>query len=368
MKKVSYTLIQKNKSRPNPTWYIRERRNGKVTDVNLQTTDRSKAEAELLRVKLAQSENAANPIDALAVRRNAPTERVTAPNGVLDRWEVDMRVRGLSETSIAKYTRAARFLLANEAVSSLSPDRVRVVMARTANLANNTRRSYCNALASLFEFLRRPDLVDALPHVRPQQTDRPWWTEDEMMSIIDTVKSDTPERTREYKEYFTLMAAVGSRQGETAQLRWCDLRDGAATFRASTTKSHKSRIVPIPYSLWLRLDERRDDVNPEELVFPYVGRANQATRFAVLARAVKRLGLRGGLHTFRHSTSMLLYQRSRDIKAVSQILGHSPAVALQYYQHARSESELRSIVERDMFARSPDEPEVVEIEARISNR
>lgn len=347
MRKISYTLIQKNKKRPNPTWYVRERRLGRTTDVNLQTTERAKAEAELLRVRLAQSEGASNPLDALAVRRNTTTELVTAPNGVLDRWEVDMRVRGLSENSIAKYTRAARLLLGNEHVQGLSPDRVRVVMARTANLQNNTRRSYVNSLASLFGFLRRPDLAEALPHVRPAESDRPWWTEEQMRDIVLSVRSDTEARTREYREYFGIMAAVGSRQGETALIRWADLRDACVTFRASTTKSRKSRTVPIPYLLWERIEERRDE-NPEELVFPYVGRANQATRFAVLARALKRLGLKGGLHTFRHSVSMLLYRRSRDIKAVSQILGHSPQVALQYYQHARSSDDLRSIVEPEL--------------------
>lgn len=360
MHKTSYTLVRKNKSRQTDPWYIRERRNGKVTDVNLMTTDRKMAETELMRCKVAFDEGASCPLDALAVRRKRTSEPVSAPNGCLDRWATDMAVRGLSVNSIAKYTRAARFLLKDDSISSLSQDRVRVVMAGTANLSNNTRRSYVNALASLFEFLRRPDLTEALPHVRPQQTDRPWWTEEEMMAIIDTVKSNTAERTREYKEYFTLMSAVGSRQGETAALRWCDLRDAAVTFRASTTKSHKSRIVPIPMSLWTRIEERRA-ADPEELVFPYVGRANQATRFAVLARAVKRLGLHGGLHAFRHSLSMLLYRKCSDIKAVSQILGHSPQVALQYYQHARSESELRSIVERDVFARPGDEMEVVEV-------
>lgn len=131
-----------------------------------------------------------------------------------------MRVRGLSEATIAKYTRAARLLLKDEAVSSLTADRVRVVMAGTANLQNNTRRSYVNALASLFGFLRRQDLVEALPHVRPTESDRPWWTEAQMRDIVLSVRSDTEARTREYREYFGIMAAVGSRQGETAAIRW----------------------------------------------------------------------------------------------------------------------------------------------------
>ena len=70
-------------------------------------------------------------------------------------------------------------------------------------------------------------------------------------------------------------------------------------------------------------------------IFAYIGN-QQASRFAVLSKAVEKAGVRlGGLHTFRHSASMYLYSKISDIKLVSQILGHSAQTALTYYQKTR---------------------------------
>lgn len=41
---------------------------------------------------------------------------------------------------------------------------------------------------------------------------------------------------------------------------------------------------------------------------------------------------------------MLLFKRCGDIKSVCQVLGHSPQVGLEYYQHTRSVEEVREKV------------------------
>ena len=72
---------------------------------------------------------------------------------------------------------------------------------------------------------------------------------------------------------------------------------------------------------------------------------SQPGRFSVLANAVKKSGVKhGGLHTFRHSASMYLYAHTGDIKATAEMLGHSAATALTYYQSSRSADQLRDMV------------------------
>lgn len=348
----TYTLVKKNRKRPTAPYYVRKRVGGKIVDVNLHTSDPKLAEAELMRVKLAETEldGRGDPLDALLVRRKQAYEAVSKPGGVLDAWAQEMAVQGLRNQSIEKYTRAARLLLTGISISELTPERVKTILARTANLKNNTRRAYVNALASLFRHLNRDDLVKALPKVKTEQTDRVWWTELQMRQIIAEVRSDTTEHTTEYKDWFRVMAAIGSRQSETAELRWCDLKDGVLTFRGEVTKNRKERRVPLPRDVWALLEVRRPAVgmfgHDTAYIFPWVQHCDQATRYNVLARALKRLRLTGGLHTWRHSVSMILYRRCSDIKAVSQILGHSPQVALTYYQNSRSVEELRSIIDR----------------------
>jgi integrase len=346
---MTYTIVQKQKDKTNANWYLRVREGGRtVMEIHLHTKDRKEAEAELMRVKLAASEGLPDPTDALMVRKKAGSANIPGNVRIFDAWEERMRVDGLRESSIKRYTRTARYALRDFPVGALTADQVKTVMARTVNLTGSARRSYANALANLFRFMKRHDLVEALPRkIKVDERSQPIWSRAEMEEIIMEVNSDTAERTLQYREYFTLMSQVGSRQSETWELKWKDLFDdgkgnGCIRFRGEITKSRKERTVPISFELYAQLEARRG--NPEERIFNLLP-DQQATRYCVLARALKRLGLKGNLHSFRRSVSEILYRSCQDIKAVSQLLGHSPQVALKYYQKNRTVDELRNLVE-----------------------
>lgn len=346
MHKISYTIVKKNKY-PNAPWYVRKRETWcKPVDVNLETTDRKVAETELMRVKVAASEGSSDPLDALAIRRKGLSEPVSRPGGVLDGWETWMTVSGFRATSISKYTRAVRFLLKGMSILDLTLDKVRNIMARTVNLKANTRRGYADSLRCLFNYMKRDDLVEALPKIKTEISDRPVWSRYEMEEIIMSVSTKSAARTEQYRQYFGMMAAIGCRQSECYQLRWQDLDEGTGVvhFRAETTKARKERFCPLPNHLWAELEVRRG--RPEESLWPDIGR-DQATRYEALACAIKKAGVRkGGLHTFRHSVSTILYRESKDIKLVSKLLGHSPQIAMQYYVHGQSIDEMRKLVDK----------------------
>lgn len=346
MHKISFTIVRKNKYK-NAPWYIRVRETGeKPIDVNLQTTDLKVAETELMRVKLAASEGSSTPLDALSIRQKGASEPVSKAGGVLEQWEVWMRLEGFRDQSIAKYTRAVRMLLKDKSVADLTPDLVRNIMARTVNLKANTRRGYADSLHRLFDYLKRPDLVEALPHIKTEISDRPVWTKEEMAEIVMAVSAKTAARTEQYRQYFKMMSTIGCRQGECYALRWADLDSdtGVIHFRAETTKGRKERFVPLPTDLWAELEVRRG--RPDESMWPDIGR-DQATRFQALSYAIKKAGVRkGGLHTFRHSVSTILYRQSNcDIQLVSKMLGHSPQIAMQYYVHGQSVEDMRKLVD-----------------------
>ena len=346
MHKISYTIVKKNKY-PNAPWYVRKRETGeKPVDVNLETTDKKTAEMELMRVKLAASEGSSDPLGALSVRQKWAQEPVNKANGVLDGWEAWMRVEGFREQSISKYARAVRMLLNGKSVSELTPDLMRNIMARTVNLKANTRRGYADSLRRLCDYLKRPDLAEALPRIKTEITDRPVWTREEMEEIIMSVSTKSAARTEQYRQYFGMMSRIGCRQGECYLLRWKDLDQdtGVVHFRAETTKARKERFCPLPTELWAELEVRRG--KPEESMWPDIG-ADQATRYEALSYAIKKAGVRkGGLHTFRHSVSTILYRQSGcDIQLVSRMLGHSPQIAMQYYVHGQSVEDMRKLVD-----------------------
>ena len=72
-----------------------------------------------------------------------------------------------------------------------------------------------------------------------------------------------------------------------------------------------------------------------------------ATRYQALEFAIKKAGVKkGGLHTFRHSVSTILYRQSGcDIQLVSKMLGHSPQIAMQYYVHGQGVEDMRKLVD-----------------------
>lgn len=346
MHKISFSVVRKNKY-PGATWYVRMRETGKKDiDVNLQTTDRKVAEMELMRVKLAASEGSSTPLDALAIRQKGLSEPVSKAGGVLEQWEDWMRVQGFREQSIAKYGRAVRMLLDGKSVSDLTPDLMRNIMARTVNLKANTRRGYADSLRRLCDYLKRPDLAEALPKIKTEITDRPVWTRDEMEEIIMCVSTKSAARTEQYRQYFGMMSRIGCRQGECYELRWKDLDEdtGVVHFREETTKARKERWVPLPTELWAELEVRRG--KPEESMWPDIGK-DQATRYEALSYAIKKAGVRkGGLHTFRHSVSTIKYHESGcNLVLVSKMMGHSPQIAMAYYVHGQSVEEMRKLVE-----------------------
>lgn len=346
MHKISYTIVKKNKY-PNAPWYVRVRETGeKPIDVNLETTDLKVAETELMRVKLAASEGSSTPLDALAIRQKGLSEPVSKAGGVLEQWEAWMRVEGFREQSISKYARAVRLLLRGKSVADLTPDLMRNIMAGTVNLKANTRRGYADSLRRLCDFLKRPDLAEALPRIKTELTDRPVWTKYETAEIVMCVSAKTAARTEQYRQYFGMMSRIGCRQGECYELRWADLDPdtGVVHFRAETTKARKERFVPLPTDLWAELEVRRG--KPEDSMWPDIGK-DQATRYQALEFAIKKAGVKkGGLHTFRHSVSTILYRQSGcDIQLVSKMLGHSPQIAMQYYVHGQGVEDMRKLVD-----------------------
>ena len=357
MTRSSYTLIKKNKTRPNAPWYIRARRDGRITDTCLDTTDRARAELELMKVKLAANEeNDRDPLDALAIRQKGAQKPLMGPGGIVDGWLDWLALQGLRNGTIRTYRRAIGFMLGGLSLSDLRPSTVAEIIHKTMGLKTTTRHTYVAALKSLFRHIKRPDLVEALPKVKVENSERPSWTEEQMEDIIATVETGNPVVTYEYKLYFSIMAAIGSRQGETALLRWCDLRyPGVLVFRAETCKNRREKVVPIPTHLYAEIDAlrprsgRENDIYADEnntgYIFPHIAKVTQSARYKVLSNALKALGLRGGLHTWRHSCAELLYKRSTDVKRVAQVLGHGANTALKWYLATREVEDLRDLVE-----------------------
>ncbi|RFZ40884.1 putative prophage phiRv2 integrase [Mycobacterium marinum] len=159
---------------------------------------------------------------------------------------------------------------------------------------------------------------------------------------------DLAERVGEHKAVTLVMGYCGLRIGEVRALRFKDLRDQTLTVRASvtkvtgkgfieaTTKTHRTRWVPVPQVVWELLPSGDDDA----LVFP--GRDGFLTDFEyrrAFDQAAKDVGVPGLVpHELRHTCASLAIAAGATILAVQRLLGHETAsMTLDLYGHLYSD-------------------------------
>lgn len=368
--KISYAAYQKHKDRNDDTWFCRVRERGvSALDINLHTKVKAQADAyvmlrrselQLYNAKVLTGEATEEDLRKL-VRRNSPviaqkgtSEAVLALRVCLDAWEAELRRCGRREKTVAAYMRALKVIAPSGALLvDMTEDNMRKWLAAFDHLKANTRKFYSVALREFTKFCCKEykldrNLVDSFNFVKVQHVDRPHWTMQQMAHVINSVECRDKVQEKVYKAYYWVMATCGSRQGETYELLWSDLKfsdpvSACLTFRAENTKNNQTRIVPLDWRI-SRLLSRLPHEGPR--MFQCLPRS-QAARYRVLTKAVEKSGEpKGNLHTFRHSVSYVLYKSSEDIKATAQLLGHSPQTSLFYYQASRQEEQLREVVDK----------------------
>jgi len=360
MKIVKYSIEIRNKKLKCAKWYGRIRQDGHEKFVPMES--RQAAERWLNEQNYRYGEYRAGNLredeiltigSTPVIARKRSSEAVMTLRDCQSRWEAVRRLEGKREATLATYGRALRNMLDPDMpLTAFTQEKVKAILEARAGLKPATRRFYVNALRSFIRFIGKEygvrGLEDILPNISVDESDKVYWTPNDMALIILEIDAGDAEKTLQYRQYFTLMSQVGSRQGETGALRWKDIFDdghgnGCVRFVGSVVKTRVQREVPIGFELWAELEARRGD--PDGLVFDKISSC-QATRYYYLQKALRKLGLKGRLHTWRHSVALALYSKTKDIKACAQLLGHSPNTSMRYYLAARSLEELRELMDQ----------------------
>lgn len=355
--KISYSVVLKNKHRPSAKWWGRIRQDGKERWTPLYTQDKAEADKWVNKMKnilfqVNEYEERGEPVpedllaklvvvDTQLTAQKWPSKPVSAPGGLLDRWEEDMVLKGSRRTTIDNYRRVYATMFGDCRIESLTETNVRMLFSATTKIKDATRRYYANACRCLFRFMKRPDLIEAVPKVKADEADHHFFSTEEMDRIWRSVKCIDKEREDQYKLYLRLLIETGCRNTEGRMLRWKDVADASVKFVAGHTKGRKTRTVPISRELFAEIDALRGEAEDE--VFPRVSRSETA-RYKVFKRACRKLGLQGTLHDLRRSRAMEIYKKTKDIRVASQWLGDSEIVALKHYIEDASVEDLRSAV------------------------
>jgi integrase len=184
---------------------------------------------------------------------------------------------------------------------------------------------------------------------KPKSKEQPFWTEDEILRILKNSSGIA-------KTCFYVLAITGMRIGELCHMEWADIdfekniirirpKDfEGANKSGKPVKSHwqpkngEERLVPMNSQLramllklprnsnWLISRQSRVGGNPRQLHGQWL--------LDVLKRVLKKLGLDGHLHTFRHSfITIALVNENISSNVVRKWVGHIDPNVIANYTH-----------------------------------
>jgi integrase len=153
----------------------------------------------------------------------------------------------------------------------------------------------------------------------------------------------------------TLLAETGARFGEAAWLTWDDVDVDANVIRIRPKdgwkpKTGDERAVPISRSLGqvltgLRYRWRWVVTMPGSRQHQGAGRQwTERRALSALKAVLKRLGLIGKLHTFRHSFISNALLRGTPVAVVREWVGHVDDEIIRHYTHVHNEASQAAIM------------------------
>lgn len=178
----------------------------------------------------------------------------------------------------------------------------------------------------------------------PTEQERRYLTHAELLRLATA--------TERFETLTLVLGYCGLRFGEAAALRRKHVRDRELTVRASATavtgkgivetdtKTKRTRHVPVPEPVWLRLkDELPDDPNALVFASRKGGHLPLGEYRWAFDKACAAVGIEGLVpHGLRHTTASLAISAGANVKVVQRLLGHATAaMTLDRYGHLLSD-------------------------------
>ncbi len=205
-----------------------------------------------------------------------------------------------------------------------------------------TARKYYIALRAAFEKAVQWELIKENPFRKVKKPKPPevlpaFFSEQDFQLLLSVIEN------KDFRELCTMALLTGLRLGELLALRWKDIDFTTKVIliqnsEGFTTKSKRSRVVPMCEELCCLLRGRKENIRCEsETVFhdkkgmPL----KEGTASQKFKRYVRRAGLNDKLHfhSLRHSFASGLVTSGATLYAVQKLLGHSTSKTTEIYSH-----------------------------------
>lgn len=351
----AYRLYQRGK-----LWYVLFRRDGVRTRRSLKTSDESIARDRVIKL-LTEPETASEP--------KSDVEEITL-RYVTEEFIRHAEAEQLAPRTIAKYRWTMKQI--NKLAGQMRVVRLRQIdfafldayrlSRKSAGSAEKTIFNEVVAFKQLLNFAVSRGVLEKSPlkDVRlrkPKPRPQPFWTIEEVRRVLDAAMKSP------YYDVYLFLAETGMRIGEVRFLSWADIdfdhaiayvrekRVGKRPSDVWKPKSGRQRSVPLSADVIEMLRQRPHNGRwvfrrpIREGVRSSVTQINDRSVLSHLKRILKRIGLAGHVHTFRHSFISHALIRGVPEAMVREWVGHMDSETIRHYTHV-ADQQSRACMDR----------------------
>jgi integrase/recombinase XerD len=208
------------------------------------------------------------------------------------------------------------------------------------------------------------DPLKGLRLKKPKPTRQPCWTHEQVMAIL---ASSPPE----VKPAFTLLAEFGLRFGELAWLTWLDIDFGINVLKIQPKdgwkpKSGDQRAVPLnPVAIEILGELPKQwkwvvTMPPSKHYSKWGRQWTERRLLFALKQVLKKVGLEGKLHTFRHSFISNALLKGTAVAVVREWVGHVDDQIIRHYTHvhnAASQTAMQRLAQANLYLQKKEKPD-----------
>ena len=348
--KISYSVRRKNEYRGTKTFYARITETGeKPIEFSLNTCDPEVADRWVRKQRKIYELYCLDIADGIKPEREPlrrsnielKTKETLTIAGASEAYLAHCQnVRHLRPGSIEVYQRLFKSLLAFCEEHKLTKLQHITPSAAEEHIVNSqwsaaSQKLAINMYCNWFDHCKNiygittlnPWSIMSKPKI--ERTEKPVWSQEQ----LDEILANAPDQ--QTLTYWAILRYCGSRNTETAELNWddWDIENNTITIKAADAKSRKSRKLYVTPVLNLYLHNWYNASEDHSGKMFHLS-SDEGHRNRTMKNILDKLGLKGSLHSFRHSFITHALEQKQDPLTVSKLAGHSDvSTTLKWYHH-----------------------------------
>jgi len=260
----------------------------------------------------------------------------------------------VSLETMNSYTITQFFRILNERERIVGKGTIRI------GVRKSTVATYWSKLNSFFRWLKQKKYIaenpfDEMTYPAPSYVDKKFLKRDSVEKIFSSLLAYSDRSLLIFKRnltIFNILLFCGLRREELVflQVRDLDLERRLLTVRAETSKSGRTRHLPIHSQIVLHLKDYLNERRGYKTQYLIVsGNRDDRLSYAGLNRLVNKVrelsGVRFHLHQFRHTFAVNFLKTSNNIAKLKQLLGHNDIRMTMQYLRCLPTKEMRGDIE-----------------------